>query len=221
MAFSSLVLDIDGVLLRDKSLLDHVKNNCADYVKYKVPHVKDPVRTNNTLYLSYGHTAVGLKKLFKVETSDFNDKVYDKKLIDHLCEVIYGTEFQREAKMIHEFSERRDWVVTLFTNAPPIWATYVKRAISDNLFIKTPNVLKPDPAAYTFPDHHVKLYVDDSLKNLGAVRYSPNWIPIHFTEDEKDKSLWCPQVNTIEDMLMYAHSFDMWADHTHHHKFDF
>jgi hypothetical protein len=221
MAFKSLVLDIDGVLVRDKTLLDHVKHNCVHYVKTKVPAIKDAAQTNKSLYLAYGHTARGLNQLFKVDTSDFNEKVYDKKLIEHLCEVIYGTEFQRDAKILHDFSERSDWIVTLFTNAPPIWATYVKRAISDNLFLNCPEALKPDPRAYKFPDHHVKLYVDDSLKNLGPVRQMPNWIPIHYTEDAKERNLWCSQVNSIEDLSMYINSFDMWEEHNHQRKFDF
>ena len=227
MACLSLLLDIDGVLVRDKDLLNHVKDNCVTYVKHKVPSVKNAVETNKTLYLAYGHTARGLKEVYGADVSDFNEKVYDKKLIDHLCEVIYGTEFQQDGKIIHELSQRRDLKVTLFTNAPSIWATYVKRSISDSLFIRCPedNVLlsplKPDPAAYKFPEHHVQIYVDDSLKNLGTIRYTPNWIPMHFTEEPKDKTLWCNQVYSIEELLLFINSWEMWMDHSHFHKFDY
>ena len=37
MAFKSLLLDIDGVVVRDKLLLSHVKENCVNYVASKLP----------------------------------------------------------------------------------------------------------------------------------------------------------------------------------------
>ena len=55
----TLLLDIDGVVIRDKPLLDHVKNNCVAYVKEKLPKCKDPQETNRVLYLANGHTARG------------------------------------------------------------------------------------------------------------------------------------------------------------------
>lgn len=227
MSSKSLLLDIDGVLIRDRNLLNHVKDNCTAYVKRKFPAVRDPAFTNKCLYMSYGHTARGLRHMFDTDVSDFHQHVYDQPLIEHLCEVIYGEEFQREAKLIHDITDRRDWTVTLFTNAPSVWATLVKRAISDNLLIKCPPdiltepIVKPDPRAYMFHDHHVKIMVDDSLKNLGTIRGSPNWIPVHFTEDMKENNFWCPQVNSIEDLVMYIHSVDMWISHNHFNKFSY
>ena len=121
MAFKSLLLDIDGVVVRDKLLLSHVKENCVNYVASKLPEAKSPRDVNRVLHLSHGHTARGLNMVFKIDTSDFNEKVYDKRLMDHLAEVIYGSEFQEEAKEIHELTQN-GWKVTLFTNSPVKWA---------------------------------------------------------------------------------------------------
>ena len=215
-AFKGLLLDIDGVLVRDKLLMEHVKENCVRYVASKLPECKNPRDTNRLLYLSHGHTARGLSMAFQVDTSDFNEKVYDKRLMEHLAEVIYGTEFQQEAKEIHELTEK-DWKVTLFTNSPVEWAVPIGRAISDNVYIdcaghdasKTP--LKPEATRYVkYSKHMTHLYVDDSLKNLGTAKYMPNWHPVYFNEGPKEDRLWCPQVSSIWELLMYVNSVDQW-----------
>jgi len=214
--YKSLLLDIDGVLVRDKLLMEHVKDNCVKYVATKLPGCKDARETNRLLYLSHGHTARGLAKAFQVDTSDFNEKVYDKRLMDHLAEVIYGTEFQQEAKQLHELSDR-DWKVTLFTNSPVEWAVPIGRAISDNLFIDctghdmSKTLMKPDAGRYTqFPQHLTHIYVDDSLKNLGTSRWLPNWHSVYFNEGPHEDRLWCPQISSIWELLLYVNSVDKW-----------
>jgi FMN phosphatase YigB (HAD superfamily) len=221
MAFKSLLLDIDGVLIRDKLLLEHVKENCAEYVRSKLPESKNPRETNRLLYLSHGHTARGLTSAFGIDTSDFNTKVYDESLMDHLAEVIYGSEFQQEAKDIHELI-RNDWNVNLFTNAPVEWAAPIARAIGDEVFIScaasdvTKSPIKPEAGAYThFAKHHTHIYVDDSLKNIGTARWLPNWHPVYFNEGPKEERLWCPQIGSIWELCMYINSVDKWIDDNH------
>jgi FMN phosphatase YigB (HAD superfamily) len=151
-----------------------------------------------------------------VDTSDFNEKVYDKRLMEHLADVIYGTEFQQEAKELHELTER-DWKVTLFTNSPVEWAVPIGRAISDNVFIDcvghdvSTSPLKPEAARYTqFPGHMMHVYVDDSLKNLGTSRWLPNWHPVYFNEGPREDRLWCPQITSIWELVLYINSVDQW-----------
>lgn len=221
MAGKSLILDIDGVIVRDKLLLQHVKENCVKYVRSKMPECKDHRKLNNVLYISHGHTARGLQNTFQIDTSDFNEKVYDKRLIEHLSEIIYSTEFQQEAKEIHDLT-KNDWNVTLFTNSPITWAGPVARAIGDDIKIWCPhsNVnsgpLKPEASAYTqFPKHYQHVYIDDSLKNLGTARWLPNWHPIYFSEGPKDPRSWCPQIGSIWEMCMYVNSVDQWISDNH------
>ena len=203
----ALLLDIDGVLVRDKLLLAHVKSNCVDYVRAKLPECKNPTDTNNALYLAHGHTARGLKKVFGVDTRDFNKKVYDKRLMDHLSEVIYGTEFQLEAKDVHDLSQS-GWNVTLFTNSPPEWAMRVAQAIGHDIKVKCPvNDYKPSPSVYLdFPNDRVNVFVDDSLKNIGTARWLDKWLPVHFNEGERDPRLWCPTVGSIWELSLLCNS---------------
>jgi len=214
--YKSLLLDIDGVVLRNPLLMEHVKENCVRYVASKLPECKNPRDTNRLLYLSHGHTARGLDMAFQVDTRDFNEKVYDKRLMEHLAEVIYGTEFQQEAKEIHELTEK-EWKVTLFTNSPVEWAVPIAHAISDNVYIdcaghdisKTP--LKPEATRYVkYSKHMTHLFVDDSLKNLGTSRWLPNWHPVYFNEGPKEDRLWCPQISSIWELVTYVNSVDQW-----------
>ncbi len=217
-AGKSLLLDIDGVLLRDKKLLDHVKHNCARYVKAKLPECREPERVNRLLYGTCGHTARGLQTLFGVDTADFNKFVYDVPLRSRLWEVLSSTEFQEEAAEIHKFTEN-GWNVTLFTNSPIEWAGQVAHAISDNLNVVCPgsnigeSPLKPEASAYkNFPKHFVHVFVDDSLANLSTTRWLSNWKPIYFNEYKFEagslRPEWCPTIGSIWELGLYLNSAD-------------
>jgi len=203
-----LLLDVDGVILRDSLLFAHVKHNASRYVESKLPDCKHPASVNATLYLAHGHTARGLKNTFGIDASDFNEFVYDKSLMSHLSEVLEKEEFQRDAEVIHSLTQK-GWEVTLFSNAPYEWVHPVSLAINDTIKIRCPGPdlttahLKPDPAFYKeFDECQGYYYVDDSLKNLGAVRNWPNWRPILFSESDKDPRLWCRHVRSIPELSL-------------------
>lgn len=212
MAFKSLVLDIDGVLIRDRRLLAHVKHNCVRYVAKKLPECKDPVHANRLLYATAGHTARGLQNSFGIDTSDFNKEVYDVPLRGHLWEVLSGEKFQTEARQLYELTQN-GWKLTLFTNAPIEWAGEVARAIGDEVYVVCPgsNVvesqLKPEGQAYRdFAKHHTHIFVDDSLTNLTTARWLPNWHPIHFNPGLNASVDWCPTVGSIWEVCLFANS---------------
>ena len=202
----ALLLDIDGVLVRDRNLMKHLSTNCANYVRFKLPDCKDPVETSRLLYLGYGHTARGLERGFGIDTRDFNARVYDNSILDHLARVLATDEFQAEAAEIHSLT-RHGWKLRLFTNAPWVWAHKVALAIGDDVNVRcsgnpSDSPLKPEPEAYMFslsPDGF-NVMVDDSLKNLATARFIPSWKCIHFTEEPKSHATWCPQVSSIREL---------------------
>ena len=201
-----LLLDIDGVVVRDRHLFAHIKHRAALYVQSKLVNCSRPEVVNSTLYLAYGHTARGLKEAFRVDASDYNEFVYDKNLMTHLGAVLETDQFKKDAEIINNLTAG-GWAVTLFTNAPYQWAHRVGLGINDQMSIHCPGpdasraVYKPDPLFYeSFDDGQKYYFVDDSLKNLGAVRHKSNWRTIFFTEDGKIPRLWCPQVGSIPEL---------------------
>ena len=177
----TLLLDVDGVLIRDRLLLSHVKDNAVQYVRSKVPSSRNPAQLNAFLLKTHGHTAIGLNKAFRIDTSDFDERVYDKKLINHLWSVISGTEFQQEAKIIYDIAKEGIWKVKLFSNSPLQWTMPVALAISDLVGVQEHEYLKPQGLAYRdFSPSEMYMFIDDQVKNLRPVKDMPNWRPIHF-----------------------------------------
>ena len=179
-----LLLDIDGVLIRDPLVLDHVKHNCVEYVRAKLPEAKDPYKVNRLLYKRYGHTARGLEKAFKIDASDFDEKVYDKKLMTHLWSYMSSTDFQKDASTICDISNS-GWDVRLFSNGPLNWSIPVACAIGDCVGVNKDNLfLKPDPRAYSMFSHdRLKVFVDDSEINLWTAKHMKNWMCVHYDEN--------------------------------------
>ena len=203
-----LLLDVDGVILRDRLLMAHVSHNSVKYVSDKLPLCENASFLNRQLFLGHGHTARGLHTVFRIDSSDYNEKVYDKSLMTHLADVLESRNFQNDAELINDMINQ-GWPVTLFSNAPHCWVDTVARAISDQVKVRCPGPvlsvshLKPDPGFYKeFDDCTEYFFVDDSLKNLAPVRAWKNWNPIYFTEKPYDPNIWCPQVSSLKEVQM-------------------
>ena len=205
----SLILDVDGVLVRDRLLLEHVKSNVVDYVRAKLPKAPQPGKVNQVLYMKYGHTAVGLNQTFGVDVSDFNEKVYDKRVIEHLWSVLSGNEFQQEASIINEI-QKSGWDVTLFSNSPLIWTLPVQSAISADVQIALDGQFyKPDIRAYMkFDNRKTHLFVDDKKINLRAAKYLKNWVPVKYTE-KKDMDF--VSVSSIWELALLSDTINMYG----------
>lgn len=202
-----LLLDVDGVVIRDKLLLEHVKYNAVQYVRAKLPEAKDPIKVNQLLYQRYGHTARGLKSAFEIDTSDFNEFVYDKSLLSHLGHVLMTSEFKEDAKIIRQLG--KEWDIRLFSNAPLDWTL----PIADCLGVAVSydgTFLKPDPRAFSkFPRDIRKFYVDDAMPNLVTAGYMHNWVPIHF-DPVVEKGIGFnprfPTVSSIWELALFMNS---------------
>jgi len=198
----SLILDIDGVLIRDRALLNHVRHNCVRYVRHKMPDAKSPAQINEILYQNFGHTGKGLRKAYKINTEDFNKFVYDQKVSSHLWSVLSGTEFQKDAAQIHSLI-KEGWSVKLFSNSPLEWSLPVASAISDEVMVVyNAHMLKPDIEAYTQFSTEVKhVFVDDNLRNLMPAWWLLNWHTIHFSETRDARCV--TTLSSIPELVMY------------------
>lgn len=199
-----LLLDVDGVLLRDKQLADHMTRNVHAYVAKKLPTAKDPARIGRMLYTKYGHTGRGLMHAFQIDTSDFDRSVFTSDLTDHLWTVLSCPEFQADATEIHELADR--WDIRLFSNAPLVWTFPVASAIGDCIKVPRTNFyMKPDPRAYMkFPQGRPKVFVDDTLQNLRTAQHFDTWTPVLFC-DKKSQEF--PTVSSIWELCLFANSY--------------
>lgn len=199
----TLLLDVDGVLIRDQNLLNHVKNNVVRYVRTKLPACSDPIQVNNLLYKSYGHTAIGLEKEYGIDTSDFNNKVYTPRVLEHLYDVLdYSDEFSRDSKTIRRILSM-GYDVELFSNAPLVWTEPVRDALDSFRVINGGEYLKPNLESYLHVnDNSVDyIFVDDKMCNLLPSLFFKNWTPVHFSE--KYENTFIRTVNSF-DLLSLA-----------------
>jgi len=201
-----LLLDVDGVIVRDKVLFEHMKHNIVRYVSKKLPQCENPAVTNSVLYMGHGHTARGLSKVFGIDASDFNDQVYDKSLMSHLAEVLERDQFKKDAELVHDLTTK-GWDITLFSNAPYEWLAPVAIGINDQIKIKCPgpdlttSYFKPDIEFYRqFDNCKSYYYVDDTSMNLWAARNLPNWRLFHYTEENKNSKF--EKVRSIQDLSL-------------------
>lgn len=201
----NLVLGVDGVLIRDKKLLHHLNSNSVKYVAQKLPCCRNPHLTHDALKMTIGHVGYGLNKVLDVDVFDYETKVYDQPLIDHLQEVISKPSFQDEMKRIHDIT-LDGWNVTLLTNSPKVWAVPVALSIGDTVAVKCPGYYKPQAKAFAdFPTNQIKIFVDDTIKNLETVRWTQNWTPVFYGNEQHN---WCPSVHSIKDIYNFVRKFD-------------
>lgn len=182
----TLILDIDGVIIRDRLLLEHVRYNIVQYVRAKLPDSKNPARVNEILYNSYGHTGKGLKTSFLVDSSDFNEQVYNQSVLSHLSAILTTPEFKQDAKIIRDILAN-NWNVCFLSNSPLAWSTPIKEAISKDIkIVYNEDYLKPQIDSYLqFSQDGEYVFVDDKLTNLNPALFLKNWTPVHFNEEYK------------------------------------
>jgi|APGre2960657423_1045063.scaffolds.fasta_scaffold00163_3 hypothetical protein len=210
-----LVMDFDGVILQNKGVLRHVQDRVVDYVRQNVYDgymSEAEARTLNTdLYTRYGHTHVGMKKLFLPHSriSHFNDFVYDREFLASL----YDNYKQEDS--IYMTMEYMDTIVGflkesgihtfILSNSPCIWCnTWMKNMVprvpseniigSDHVILETSKgvLLKPSRIVYNRVEMYIKMkfnnpkdlelvFVDDSQINLDPLVKDPSWRPIFFS----------------------------------------
>ena len=195
-----LLLDVDGVLIRDQVLLDHVKNNVVRYVNKKLPGMKRHEKINNLLYKAYGHTGIGIEREFGIDTSDFNDYVYNRYLLAHLHDYITHDEsFKKDAFIIKRMCDHGK-SITFFSNAPRVWTDPIREAI-DLRIGNGDGYLKPNMESYISFGCDPITFVDDKMCNLVPTAFLPNWTPVHFTSKPESQNI--KSIHAISEVWHY------------------
>lgn len=182
----NVLLDVDGVLIRDPAISQLLQNNITRYVRMKIPKARNPEKMSTYFYRKYGHTGHGMTQALGIPTPDFNVQVYDKALMELLAEHLASAQFQKDADVIRKLLNDGN-TVTLFSNAPGMWTWPISCAIDLRVTTARFAGLKPQPVAYT----HVRgpgpfVFVDDLYANLAPIKSHPDWFPVHFSEERSD-----------------------------------
>jgi hypothetical protein len=181
----TLLLGVNGVLVRNQVLLDHVKHNTIQYMSEKLPREKNPHKLASELTRIYGNVSAGLQVEYGMKTRDFVSHVYDYHLLGHLDDFIdYSQEFRHDADIIRKLIDI-GWDVELLSNSPFVWSEPVKYGIDR----KMRNTLYEKPVIdmyHKFDPCKEYIYVDSKLCNLLPTAYFDNWSHIHFSENGKE-----------------------------------
>lgn len=190
-----LLLDFDGVVLRNHPIYAHVSQRCQVYAQKFIP-IRNPIKmrqVNQELYEAYGHTVLGLKAMgYPADLQEFNHFVYGNIDIKTLYDVkeTHAKDIVGFKEMMKTVKGEADHVeVRLFTNAPDVWCSTIFELMGIEQIAKV-NVngqyLKPDPASYEvverkFPNERNIIFVDDKLVNLRSIAKRPTWHKILYT----------------------------------------
>jgi FMN phosphatase YigB (HAD superfamily) len=209
-----LVLDVDGVVVREKALLRRIGHNCSKFVQATSTRpisIDEATKLNNQYYKAYGHTLRALNEIKKPSYKSkldlehmFIETVYDKSTLSQLSEYLSGPIFIDNMSGFNQVAmicKENNIPLYLFSNAPDVWCGKVAEKLQtmygvyiDDVFSgNTMNMLiKPDITAYDHVKQNIRnssdvnkvLFVDDSLINLLPVKRDPFWIPLWFKPED-------------------------------------
>jgi FMN phosphatase YigB (HAD superfamily) len=190
-----VVLDFDGVILRNTDVHNLVRDRVVDYVHahfgVRMMSRKMASTVNQHLYKSFGHTQLGLEALYANGATifDFNKEVYNMQLFKEM-DTIHPREcewaFDHAMRLIGE----HEMPTYLFTSAPADWCAYwlerwnVDAIPRSQWFTSSTTPLKPTPEAYEAVDSTIRAshgqdctvwMMDDTLSLILPVVHRPNW----------------------------------------------
>ena len=198
---TTLLLDFDGVMLKDKSLMNYQLRRSAKFVqKHSYLPLSVCEKINAQYYPHFGHTVMMINKLFNKNTTleEYNDFVFASDRLQRLNK-LYTKEAQAhlsDFEKIFEYANTNNMSWFIFTNAHRDWVKNFTSFDDDKLIWPcTLDVLKPKLAAYDrvesmFSANEKFIFVDDSRGNLLIPEHRPNkWKPIHFTKEDTAETL--------------------------------
>ena len=189
-----LLLDFDGVLLRNHPIYHTVSARCQSFAQRYVP-VRNPIKTaqiNKEMYECYGHTVLGLRAIgYKVSVNEFNHHVYNN--IDFKSLGTVRETHKKDIRQVKEMLQRvkndgDNVMIRLMSNAPDNWCETVLDMMGLDQIekVQTPCYLKPEQSCYEYverqyPDERSFILVDDKMINFKGVMQRPTWNKVLFT----------------------------------------
>lgn len=225
MGSKVLLLDMDGVVTKNKMLSSAIKNRVNAYVKKMVNKRisnKAAAEYNKHLYMNHGHTLLGLQKEVDINITldDFCDYVYDKNFLNSIK---FENEPNKEMNKLIDNCRKLKIPIYIFSNAPEIWCKKVLNhmEIDDTIeilgcdhylynFSFYPSMcLKPNYITYIKVMNYLNksynkpekiLFVDDSIKNIIPMMDHPQWKTIWMNNSFSNPHIYSKTLNTINTL---------------------
>lgn len=208
----ALLLDFDGVMVRNTKVQKHVSQSCVRLLANKSGlTLRQASRMNKQLYPLYGHSSFILQRNYKIDCGieEFNHLVYNE-YIDYAKvkrlltsdDTAYAAEM---ARIIHRWGPEKTFI---FSNAVDVWCENLLLMMGVSDVIPPQNImcsnhlraLKPSPSAYAEAEFRVGLimpelvsgcytFVDDHAQNILAVKHRPRWIPYYYPPEMETRTL--------------------------------
>jgi FMN phosphatase YigB (HAD superfamily) len=217
----SILIDFDGVLLNNQRLNTKISDKCDRYFSNKTGlSLQQSKKINRTHYKKYGHTLNLLNEKMlkdtKVFLEDFNDYVYDDKLLGEVKWDINKNDLFNFKEWTYVLSKIKADNKYIYSNAPTVWleeCTSSLECLSNSSLgltdiISVPEIndglFKPTPLVYdrmdTMLSNHI-LFIDDSEQNLPIHR--ENWTNVLYAENViySSKSKDYTTIHSPKDML--------------------
>lgn len=207
-----LLLDFDGVILRNKQLSVYQSRRSAKFLqKHTSLPLSTCVKLNNTYYPKYGHTVLLVNDLFGKRTTleEYNDYVFNKDHLQRLNRLVCekSVEDIRGFENVFKSCARNNMDWAIFSNANINWVSHFSElgglldvTPSKIIYPTTLDMLKPEKKVYDYIEsvyeQSTVVFVDDSTINLVEPEKRDRWIPVHFKKDNDHNSV----LNVLEIM---------------------
>ena len=199
----TLLLDFDGVIFRNQKALQLIKDRAVKFIAKKMTISEEKAETVNTeLYSHYGHTVIGLNKVFDpcITMKEFNDYLYNDDLFNDIMKMNYTVDYSNakfdgiDARRLVNYTRGECIGTFVFTNAPVRWVEFALNNICiGNLFMNQ-EIISAEDFDYVKPQKNIYTdvqsdlgndckitFVDDSIVNIKSAPSS--WNNILFTPD--------------------------------------
>lgn len=215
-----LLLDYDGVVLRNKCLTNYQYRRSAKFVQ-KHTHMSTSVceEMNRRYYPKYGHTVSMLNEMFgkAVSLEEYDEFLFAKERLVRLDSLV-DNDTRRHAKSFQRvFDICRDNGMSwhIFTNAHINWVLFFSEIIGMNDITENKviwpqsnmNLLKPSKEAYDrvewiLQSSYPYVFADDSKVNIDAIMERDGWLGTRVDANSSTEEI----VNEIREAIMSSMS---------------
>jgi FMN phosphatase YigB (HAD superfamily) len=212
----AILLDFDGVILKQCAAHDHVQRRCQMYTQKKIKDASPEL--SNHLYKTYGHTVLGINAVKKSRVAakdEFDTFVYSNIDVSWFRD-LKTRDHQKHLKQVMKLINKCvavDVPIYIFSNAPVSWCDSAMLAMdpSGDLLrymtqIDNGMLLKPEADIYNKVSSLLKVdkicFVDDNLINFTNIMNNNMWKKVWYCEDAQSV------FNINDDCFVTNHNFE-------------